>query len=276
MSALLVAGVDIGSTTAKAVLISNGEALYGPIVPTGTDPVSAGMKALEMALADNHLLASDLKYTIATGYGRVSASFADKIVTEITCHGRGAHFISPDIRTVIDIGGQDAKVVSLDKDGTVIDFVMNDKCASGTGRFLEFTSQLVLHIPLEEMGGLSSLTAKPLKISSTCTVFAQTEIVSLLAAGESKENIITGLHYAIASKVGSMVKRIGVRPVIMMTGGVAKNIGVRDVLKEELNTDIMIPTTIDPQLVGALGAALIAEVTIKKSGIQASNSRSTP
>lgn len=265
---ILVAGVDIGSTTAKAVVISNGEILCGKTLPTGTDPALAGKNALETALNGGHHSAFDLKYTIATGYGRVSASFADKIITEITCHGRGALFISPEIRTVIDIGGQDAKVISLGNDGRIIDFVMNDKCASGTGRFLESAAQLVLHVPLEELGRLSSMATNACKISSTCTVFAQTEIVSLLAAGESKENIIAGLHNAIASKVGNMVKRVGVRPVVMMTGGVAKNIGVIEALKRELDVDIMVPDTIDPQLIGALGAALIAEENIKKIGVQ--------
>jgi len=157
LPSILVAGVDIGSTTAKAVVFFNGKLICGQIIPTGTDPVSAGIKALETALNDAHHHTSDLKYTIATGYGRVSASFADKIVTEITCHGRGAYFISPEIRTVIDIGGQDAKVISLGNDGRVIDFVMNDKCASGTGRFLESAAQLVLNLPLEELGRLSSM-----------------------------------------------------------------------------------------------------------------------
>ncbi|MBA7478114.1 2-hydroxyisocaproyl-CoA dehydratase activator [subsurface metagenome] len=216
-----------------------------------------------MAVNDAHHVVSALKYIIVTGYGRVSAPFADRTVTEITCHGRGARFISPEIRTVIDIGGQDAKVISLGESGRVIEFVMNDKCASGTGRFLESAAQLVLYVPLEELGRLSSMATNVCKISSTCTVFAQTEIVSLLAAGESKENIIAGLHYAIASRVGSMVNRVGVRPVIMMSGGVAKNMGVREALERELKTEIMVPTTIDPQLVGALGAALIAEEFIK-------------
>ncbi len=216
------------------------------------------MNALERALNDAHYVASDIKYIVATGYGRVSAPFANKTVTEITCHGRGAHFISPEIRTVIDIGGQDAKVVSLGEDGRVIDFVMNDKCASGTGRFLESAAQLVLHVPLEDLGRLSSLATNICKISSTCTVFAQTEIVSLLAAGESKENVIAGLHSSIANRVISMAKRVGVKPIVMMTGGVAKNIGVRKALESDLNTEVIIPNGIDPQLVGALGAAIIA------------------
>jgi predicted CoA-substrate-specific enzyme activase len=265
MPNILVAGVDIGSTTAKGVLIKNGGVISGPILPTGTSPTLAGKNVLDKLLADGGYLASDLKYTVVTGYGRVSAPFADKTVTEITCHGRGARFVSSEIRTVIDIGGQDAKVLSIGEDGRITDFLMNDKCASGTGRFLESAARLVLDVPLEELGNISSLATATCKISSTCTVFAQTEIVSLLAAGESTANIVAGLHSAIASRVGNMAKRIGVRPLVMMTGGVAKNCGVIAALKVELGTDITVSTTIDPQLVGALGAALLADDMAKAS-----------
>ncbi|UCE97578.1 MAG: 2-hydroxyglutaryl-CoA dehydratase [Dehalococcoidia bacterium] len=259
MSNGIVAGVDIGSTTAKALVMRDSEILGGLIGPTGTNPALAGKQILERVVDDSNHVISDVKYIVATGYGRVSAPFADKTITEITCHGRGAHHISPKIRTVIDIGGQDAKVVSIGEDGKVIDFVMNDKCASGTGRFLESAAQLVLHVPLEDLGELSSKATSICKISSTCTVFAQTEIVSLLAAGESKENVIAGLHGSISNRVIGMAKRVGVKPVIMMTGGVAKNIGVRNALENDLSTEVIIPSDIDPQLVGALGAALIAK-----------------
>lgn len=258
MSSIIVAGVDIGSTTAKALVLKDGEIIGGLIGPTGTNPALAGKQILDKVLNDANFTASDVKYIVATGYGRVSAPFADKTVTEITCHGRGAHHISPDIRTVIDIGGQDAKIVSLGEDGKIIDFVMNDKCASGTGRFLESSAQLVLNVPLEDLGKLSLKATDICKISNTCTVFAQTEIVSLLAAGESKENIIAGLHSSIANRVIGMAKRVGAKPVIMMTGGVAKNIGVIKALEKGLNAEVIVTKEIDPQLVGALGAALIA------------------
>ncbi|UCG54017.1 MAG: 2-hydroxyglutaryl-CoA dehydratase [Dehalococcoidia bacterium] len=259
MSSYMVAGVDIGSTTVKALLLKEGEIIGGLIGPTGTNPALAGKQILDKVVNESSHIVSDVKYIVATGYGRVSAPFADKTITEITCHGRGAHHISPQIRTVIDIGGQDAKVVSMGENGKVIDFVMNDKCASGTGRFLESAAQLVLHVPLEDLGDLSSKATNICKISSTCTVFAQTEIVSLLASGESKENVIAGLHSSIANRVIGMAKRVGVKPVIMMTGGVAKNIGVKNALENDLNTEVIIPSDIDPQLVGALGAALIAD-----------------
>jgi len=258
MSSSIVAGVDIGSTTAKALILKDGEIIGSLIGPTGTNPALAGKQILDTVLNDAHYKSSDVKYIVATGYGRVSAPFANKTVTEITCHGRGAHYTSQTIRTVIDIGGQDAKVVSLGEDGRVIDFVMNDKCASGTGRFLESAAQLVLNVPLEDLGELSLKATNISKISSTCTVFAQTEIVSLLASGESKENIIAGLHSSIANRVISMAKRVGVKPTIMMTGGVAKNIGVIKALERDLGMEVIVPSDIDPQLVGALGAALIA------------------
>lgn len=258
MSSIIVAGVDIGSTTVKALLLKNGEIIGGLIGSTGTNPALAGKQILDAVVNDANYTISDVQYIIATGYGRVSAPFADKTVTEITCHGRGARHISPQVRTVIDIGGQDAKIVSLGEDGRVIDFVMNDKCASGTGRFLESAAQLVLHVPLEDLGELSSKATNICKISTTCTVFAQTEIVSLLASGESKEDVIAGLHNSIANRVINMAKRVGVKPAIMMTGGVAKNIGVIKALESILDMEVIIPRDIDPQLVGALGAALIA------------------
>jgi predicted CoA-substrate-specific enzyme activase len=261
MPSIIVAGVDIGSTTAKAIILKDSEIIGGLIGPTGTNPALAGRQILDKVVDGAHYTTSDVKYIIATGYGRVSAPFADKTVTEITCHGRGAYHISPQIRTVIDIGGQDAKVVSLGESGKVIDFVMNDKCAAGTGRFLESAAQLVLNVPLEDLGELSLKATNTSKISSTCTVFAQTEIVSLLASGESKENVIAGLHSSVANRVISMAKRVGVKPIIMMTGGVAKNIGVIKALEDILNMEVIIPSDIDPQLVGALGAALIAEET---------------
>ncbi len=263
MSDYLTGGVDIGSTTAKAVILKNGQYLTGCFDVTGTSPAAAGQTMLEKAAVDAGYSVSDLGYIVATGYGRVSASYADKTITEITCHGKGAHFVSDQIKTVIDIGGQDAKVISIDDTGKVIDFVINDKCASGTGRFLESAAQLVLHVDLKDLGTLSADSTAICKISSMCTVFAQTEIISLLASGESKENIIAGLHASIASRVGNMANRLGVKPQLMMTGGVAKNSGVRFALAKELSCDVITPDGMDPQLVGALGAALIGYDLLK-------------
>jgi predicted CoA-substrate-specific enzyme activase len=254
----LFAGVDIGSTTAKTVVVSGDTILGSDIRPTGTNPTKAGEASLRAALSQVGRNEEKLRFTVATGYGRVLAPFANETVTEITCHARGARHVEPQVRTIVDFGGQDVKAISLDDNGQISDFVINDKCAAGTGRFLEFTSKLVLEVPLEEMGPLSLKASKPVKISSACTVFAQTEIISLLASGERKEDILAGLHRAIALRAGSLAKHVGARPVIMMTGGVSKNIGVKKALEEELKERIVVPAEIDPQLIGALGAALIA------------------
>lgn len=260
----LTAGVDIGSTTAKAVILNRDSQMWTAILPSGINPPLAGKQVLESTLERSQHPLADIQFIIATGYGRVSADFANKTVTEITCHGRGAHYINPATRTIIDIGGQDAKVISLDEQGKVIDFLINDKCAAGTGRFLESAAQLVLKVPLERLAELSAkATDKPI-ISSTCVVFAQTEMISLLANGISVENIVAGLHTSVASRVASMVKRISVRPSVIMTGGVAKNMGIVTALKQELNLDITVPSDIDPQLVGALGAALFARDMVVK------------
>jgi predicted CoA-substrate-specific enzyme activase len=260
----IAAGVDIGSTTAKCVLITDGTVLFGPILLTGANPTKAGEQALEDTLSKLNS-PPERRYVVATGYGRVTAPFADETVTEISCHGRGAHYLYPDTRTVIDIGGQDSKAISLGDDGRVIDFVLNDKCAAGTGRFLEFASRLVLEVQLSELGDLSTKANKPAQISSTCTVFALTEIVSLLAEGTSKENIVAGLHNAIAQRVAAMVKKVGARPAIMITGGVAKNIGLRSALARELGAEVNPPHNADPQLVGALGAAIVAKERLDKA-----------
>ncbi|MFQ6051971.1 MAG: acyl-CoA dehydratase activase [Candidatus Hydrothermarchaeota archaeon] len=258
----LVAGVDIGSTTAKALVFSDRVEGHS-ILLTGVDPKSAGEKALNLALEDANYKRNDLEYVVATGYGRISAPFANKTVTEITCHAKGAHYLIPDVSTVIDIGGQDSKAIKIDERGNVIDFIINDKCAAGTGRFLEFISEYVLNVPIEELGKISLNATKECKISSTCTVFAQTEVVSLLADGEKPENIVAGLHYAVASRIGSLAKHIGASEPLILTGGVAKNIGVKKSLENYLNLKTtQIPNNFDSQLVGALGAALIARGTL--------------
>jgi predicted CoA-substrate-specific enzyme activase len=265
----IVIGVDIGSTTAKAVVLNQTKSMWTAIIPSGMSPPLAGKEVYRLALDKSQHAPEDVAYIIATGYGRVSAEFATKTVTEISCHGRGANFLNPATRTIIDIGGQDSKAISLDEHGKVIDFMINDKCASGTGRFLETAAELVLRVRLEDLGALSEKATAVPNISSACTVFAQTEMVSLLATGESVENLVAGLHKSIASKVSSMVKRIGIRPTVMMTGGVAKNSGVIAAFRKELNIDVVVPGIMDPQLVGALGAALIAREMADKNGANA-------
>lgn len=250
-----VAGVDIGSLSAEAVLLKDGGMLAYSIIPTGVDSKRAADNALEAALQRAGLQFADLVMIIATGYGRISAPFAHKTITEITCHGRGAFHFDPEVRTVIDIGGQDSKVIRIDELGKVLDFAMNDKCAAGTGRFLEVMAA-ALEVPLEELAALSAKANRATPISSTCTVFAETEVVSLLAGGTDRAEIARGLHESIAARTTSLVYRVGLTGKVMMTGGVAKNNAVVQALEERLQVAIAVPP--EPQIVGALGAALLA------------------
>ncbi|HHY45838.1 MAG TPA: 2-hydroxyglutaryl-CoA dehydratase [Firmicutes bacterium] len=250
-----VAGIDVGSLSAEAVIMRGDEVLGYSILPTGADSRGAAEKALAVALENAHMTAGDLAFIVATGYGRISVPFANKRVTEITCHAKGAHFLFPKTRTVIDIGGQDSKVIQIDESGRVVDFAMNDKCAAGTGRFLEVMAR-ALEVDLEAMGDLSKKSRKHLVISSMCTVFAESEVVSLIARGEAKEDIISALHESVAERVSSLAQRVGVLHQVTMTGGVAKNEGVVRSLGQKLGMPMNIPP--EPQIVGALGAAIIS------------------
>jgi predicted CoA-substrate-specific enzyme activase len=216
-----------------------------------------GQGVLKRAWESVGLSRNDIARVIVTGYGRVSADFADTTVTEITCHAKGVHFLNPSVRTIIDIGGQDSKVIKLDQTGKVSDFAMNDRCAAGTGKFLELTAR-ALETDLEDFGALYEKARKPCSISSVCTVFAESEVVSLLAEGHSLENIVAGLHQAIAKRVGNMALRLGVEEEVAFTGGVAMNTGVASALEEELMIEFQ-PLSYSPQLAGALGAALLAK-----------------
>jgi len=192
---------------------------------------------------------------VSTGYGRNSVDFADKAITEITCHAAGAYFQDPAVRSVIDIGGQDSKAISMDDAGRVNDFVMNDKCAAGTGRFLEVMAR-ALEVDLDAFGEMSLKADTPAAISSLCTVFAESEVISLIARGEKRENIIAGIHESIGSRVLAMAKRVGVTEPVMMTGGVAKNIGVVKALENRAGVSIKVSP--NAQINGAIGAALLA------------------
>jgi predicted CoA-substrate-specific enzyme activase len=197
---------------------------------------------------------------VATGYGRHAADFAGEKVTEITCHARGAHFVRPEARTVIDLGGQDSKAIAIDEKGKVRDFVMNDKCSAGTGRFLEVMAA-ALEIELDDLGRISLESESPASISSVCTVFAESEVVSRVAEGVNKVDIVAGIHQAIASRIYAMAVRIPVEERIVMTGGVALNVGVVRALEGRFKTDIIVPEM--PQHMGALGAALIAAERVR-------------
>ena len=251
------AGVDVGSLGTKAILLRGNEIIGHSLIRTGIDTEENGRLALGKALESAQLTAEDVSYTVATGYGRISAPYANKTVTEITCHAKGANYLHPTTRTIIDMGGQDCKAIRLDEDGNVTDFAMNDKCAAGTGRFLEVMSN-VFKVELDALGPLSLKATEILPVSSTCTVFAESETVSLLARGEKPENIIKGIHHAIANRVAGMFSRVGVEGDVFFSGGVAKNVGMKRALEEVLNAKIVEPEY-DPQLVGALGAAVLAQ-----------------
>jgi len=252
---MIVAGIDIGSITAETVILRDGQILSSSILPTGANSRTAAERSLGAALKQASLRQEDLAAIITTGYGRASFPSATKMITEITCHARGAFFVYPETRTVIDIGGQDSKVIRLDKQGRNVDFQMNDKCAAGTGRFLEVMAR-ALEVKLEDLGRLSRSAQRTIKISSMCTVFAESEVVSLIADNQPKEVIIRGLHDAIADRILGMVRRVGVEEKVTLTGGVAKNEGVVLALEERLGVKVFVPP--EPQIIGALGAALLA------------------
>jgi len=250
------AGVDVGAVSSKAAIVDAEGGLVGAaIVPSGTSPAGAAEKAMLIALTDAAVSPERIEAIISTGYGRESVTPKTRSVTEITCHARGASVLYPKTRLVIDIGGQDSKAISLGNDGKVKNFEMNDKCAAGTGRFLEVMAR-TLEVGLDQMGAIALETDKPATISSTCTVFAESEVVSLLAQGESVSRILAGLCNSVAERVRALASRVGIHPEATMTGGVAKNVGVVKALENVLGMPLNIPD--EPQIVGALGAALIA------------------
>ncbi len=252
---MAVAGIDVGSLTAEAVIFSDGKVLSYAIIPTGVSSKTAAERVTAEALNRAGIKFDHLEYVVATGYGRISVPFANKQVTEITCHGKGAYFLYPAARTVIDIGGQDSKVVRLGDRGSVVDFAMNEKCAAGTGRFLEVMAQ-ALEVKLEDMAVIARKASRSVPISSMCTVFAESEVVSLIAEGAPREEIIRGLHEAVAERTAGLVHRVGLEKQVVMTGGVAKNAGAVRCLEEKLKVKIIVPE--EPQIAGALGAALAA------------------
>jgi predicted CoA-substrate-specific enzyme activase len=248
-------GIDVGSASAEALILKDGKILAYSILETGANSRKAAEKALEEALKKAGISRTEVGPIVATGYGRISVDFASRQVTEISCYARGISFLYPEVKMVIDIGGQDSKAILVGKNGRVLDFVMNDKCAAGTGRFLEVMAK-AMEVNVEELGEISLRSRNPAEISSTCTVFAESEVVSLIAKGVPVEDIAAGIHKAIARRVGAMARRIGVVPPVAFAGGVAKNVGVVKALEEELGVKLIVPE--EPQIIGALGAALLA------------------
>jgi predicted CoA-substrate-specific enzyme activase len=252
---MFTAGVDVGAITAKAAIIEDGDLLATAVILAGYDRAAAATQALDQALAHAGLTRERIARLVGTGYGRVQVPGADRTVTEITCHARGAHYVCPRVHTVIDIGGQDSKGISVGPGGKVLDFVMNDKCAAGTGRFLEVMAH-ALQEDLVNFGQIALSAPRRASISSTCTVFAESEVVTHVAKGIPKAEIIAGIHDAITARVATMVGRISVRDAVVLTGGVARNAGVARMLEEKLGHTIVVPE--QAQLAGAIGAALIA------------------
>lgn len=250
-----VLGVDIGSTTTKIVAVNlDGQPIKRIVVPLGTGTAAAQI-ALEKLYAEPEFGRADCCYLIATGYGRYSLNVADGQVGELSCHAKGIHTILPAVRTIIDIGGQDCKAIQLNENGVMQQFAMNDKCAAGTGRFLDTMSR-VLNIPISEFGTMDLHSEKTVSISSTCAVFAESEVISCLSQNERVEDIIAGIHGSVARKVAGLTYRVGLMPQVCLTGGGALDDGIRRRLEQELNVAIVVPS--DPQITGALGAAMLA------------------
>jgi predicted CoA-substrate-specific enzyme activase len=247
--------------------MDEGGAITGSAVVQAGIGTSGPARVLEALARETGLGREDMAAVVATGYGRYSVDFADKQMSEISCHAKGAHYLFPSARTVLDIGGQDAKAISLDASGRVLQFVMNDKCAAGTGRFLEVMAR-ILEIPLDQMEKLDKLSAHPSVVSSTCTVFAETEVISQLSSGVRREDILRGIHNSVVSRAIGLMYRVRMEPDYVLAGGVARNGGVVAALERELQQ----PVHVSPhaQINGALGAAIYA-FDMKKDGSTAMN-----
>lgn len=255
VSAVYTLGIDVGSTASKCIILKNGKEIVGKSLVDVGAGTSGPARAMQAVLADANMEMEDIAYTLATGYGRNSLmNIANQQMSELTCHAKGASHLFPNVRTVIDIGGQDVKILQVEN-GMMSNFVMNDKCAAGTGRFLDVMAR-VLEVKVDDLAAMGERSTKQVDISSTCTVFAESEVISQLANGTDRCDIIAGIHRAVASKVVGLAHRIGVRQEVVMTGGVAQNKGVVKALEEGLNCTIH--TSELTQYNGALGAALFA------------------
>lgn len=255
----MYAGIDAGASATKVVIANDREEIVSyAIVPSGINFKVSSEEAVKKALEKSNLNRKNILYTVATGYGRALVN-ANATSSEITCISRGIHKLFPSARTIIDVGGQDSKAIRMDENGRVLDFVMNDKCAAGTGRFLEVMAT-ILGKPIEELGTLHFESSNPVKISSTCTVFAESEVISHISQGCNIEDVIAGLHHAIAERIFNMASRIGFEKDVAFTGGVTKNPGFVEALSKRIGLKPILPQ--EPQIICAFGAALTA---IKKS-----------
>lgn len=246
-------GIDIGSTTSKCVILKDGaEVVAKSLVQAGTG-TKGPAQAFEEVFAASGLSREEVSFVMSTGYGRTTFTDMDGEMSELSCHAKGVFFMNPDCRTIIDIGGQDAKVIQLNEKGGIVNFVMNDKCAAGTGRFLDVMAN-ILQLKVSELEGYAKRADAPVKISSTCTVFAESEVISQLSQNVAQTNLIAGICNSVASRVTALAKRVGVKEKVCMSGGVAQNGGVRDALSAELKTEVIFVE--DAQYMGALGAAI--------------------
>lgn len=254
---MIFAGCDVGSLTAEAVLINeHGEMVAHKIIGVKPNPVVSASLVMGSLLEEVGLRFDEISYCVSTGYGRERVPFAQDNVSEISCHGKGAQWVCPSIRTIIDVGGQDCKVIRVDDRGNLRDFVMNDKCAAGTGRFLEVMAR-TLGVDIGELGPLALASGNPITLSSICSVFSQFDVMCFLAEGRAREDIAMGISTALAVRINRLIRKVGIEDDVCITGGVAKNRAVVKAL-EEVTGCRLIELTVDPQIVGALGAALFA------------------
>lgn len=263
---MIVAGIDIGSRAAKAVILKDNAILSSAIRDTGPESVKTSYMMIGEVLKGTGLSLDDVQYTIATGYGRVLVPFANENISEISCHAKGINWYFPSVRTILDMGGQDCKAINCDGSGQVTNFIMNDKCAGGTGRFLEMIAE-VLNVPLEKLGDLSLESGNAIPFNTICAVFAKSEAIVHLRHGVAKSDIISGLHEAIATRSFNLLKRVSLEPEFSITGGISKNKGMVEKIRHKVGLAPMLCE--DPQLVGAIGAALFAEERFKGIGTQA-------
>jgi len=261
---IITAGVDVGSVSSQAVIAVDGELFAFSNMRTGSDSPESATKAFNWALEGTGLAMDDMDFVVGTGYGRVNIPFADKAITEIACHARGGNFMyGPSVRTILDMGGQDCKIIRCDQKGKVEGFLMNDKCAAGTGRGMEVFADL-LAVPIEEVGEMSfDVDEEPEPVSSTCVVFAKSEATGLLRQGWPKSKVLAAYCSAMAHRVISLIERLGVEKDFAITGGIAKNIGVVNRLEKELGVKALKPKH-DTQIAGALGGALFARALVLK------------
>jgi predicted CoA-substrate-specific enzyme activase len=254
---MIVGGVDIGSSTAKAVLLKDSVVLNSCIIPTGSNSTDTALAVMNAVLDASGLSLNDMTYIVSTGYGRIKVPFAKKNITEISCHARGMSFVLPTVQTILDMGGQDCKAIRCGDGGKVLNFVMNDKCAAGTGRYLERIAR-TLNVAIEDIGDLSlQIQEGPASISSFCAVFAQGDVITLLRQGKHINDILAGVCQALTERVQRLIKQVGLVKDFAISGGIAKNQGVVKRLEKELNVNAYIAP--EPQIIGALGAALFAE-----------------